>query len=244
MALLELGKQTWPSVQELCARERALGLVALGSLEQHGPHLPLSTDALLAEELVRRLGAAIAEPVLAAPVVHVTLSAHHLAFPGTATLYEETLERLVDALVAGLQRTGVAAVAVFSAHGGNFDFLSRYERPGVSTYGDLERYIDAGLRGSGLRLPSSDAHAGGMETSQMLHSYAGLVRPFAEVEGYVAAEAGWQQRLWVEGIHSLAPNGVLGDPRAATAAAGAGATAAISGELVRWICDELGFTRA
>jgi creatinine amidohydrolase len=242
--LVELGKRTWPEVRDLCARERVLGLVALGSLEQHGPHLPLSTDALLAEELVRRIGSAIAEPVLAAPVVHVTLSAHHLAFPGTATIDERALEAIVDAHVEALQRAGVAAVAAFSAHGGNFDFLSRYERPGLSTYGDLQRYIETGLAGSGLELPASDAHAGGMETSQMLEAYPDLVRPFRDVEGYAAAEEGWQERLWAEGIDALSPNGVLGDPRPATSAAGAGATAAIRDELVRWICDDLGFTRA
>lgn len=244
MPLFELGKLTWPEVRDLCARERVLGLVALGSLEQHGPHLPLSTDALLAEELVRRVGAAIAEPVMAAPVVHVTLSAHHLAFPGTATIDEATLDALVGAHIGALERAGVAAVAVFSAHGGNFAFLSALDRPDVAAYSDLQGYIDAGLRGSGLELPASDAHAGGMETSQMLDAYPELVRPFESVEGYTEAEEGWQEQLWLEGIHSLAPNGVLGDPRPATAAAGAGTTEAIKKELVRWICAELSFTRA
>jgi creatinine amidohydrolase/Fe(II)-dependent formamide hydrolase-like protein len=83
-----------------------------------------------------------------------------------------------------------------------------------------------------------------METSQMLDAYPDAVRPFADVVGYTAAEADWQERLWAEGIHGLTENGVLGDPRPATAEAGAATTAAIRDELVRWICDELGFTRA
>ena len=243
MPLVELSSLTWQEVRDLCARERVLGLVALGSLEQHGPHLPLFTDSLLAQELVRRIGSAVAEPVVATPVVPVTLSNHHVAFPGSATIDEPALETIVTALVDALERAGVAATAVFSAHGGNFDFLSRLDRPRVAAYGDLQRYIDTGVRAGRLDLPASDAHAGGMETSQMLASYPQLVRPFADVVGYTAAEEGWQERLWAEGIQALTENGVLGDPRPATAEAGEATTNAIRDELVGWICDELGFTR-
>ena len=67
---------------------RVLGLIPTGAVEQHGPHLPLATDSLVAAELGRRIAERLIEPVVVAPVIPGG-SAHHVGFPGTVTLTEE-----------------------------------------------------------------------------------------------------------------------------------------------------------
>jgi creatinine amidohydrolase len=75
---------TWPEAERLGA-DGAVGLVALAALEQHGPHLPLATDALLAERLARDVAERLGTPVVVTPILRGGLSTHHLAFAGSLT---------------------------------------------------------------------------------------------------------------------------------------------------------------
>jgi creatinine amidohydrolase len=230
-----------------------LGLVPTGSIEQHGPHLPLATDSLIAAELGRLVAEAIAEPVVVAPVVPGGLSAHHLAFPGSVTFTEEVFGGAITAYVEAFERMGIREVAIFSAHGGNFAFLGRYAETHaggdvrVAADSDLDGYLRAmfaGARRGGVEPPSTDVHAGAVETSQGLELFPELVGAFGEVVGYLADEEGWLDRMQAGGIHSVSENGVLGDPSRARAEAGAPIFEAITAELVRWIAGELGYTPA
>src|SRR3990172_9507894 len=79
---------TWPEVREELSRGRTTVVVPFGAVEQHGPHLPLGTDAIFGDEI----GLAVAERLDAflAPTVRVGFSPHHMAFAGTLTVDEET----------------------------------------------------------------------------------------------------------------------------------------------------------
>jgi creatinine amidohydrolase/Fe(II)-dependent formamide hydrolase-like protein len=92
-------------------------VVPFGAVEQHGAHLPLDTDAVLAD----RLGPLLAERLdgLCAPTMRIGCSQHHLAFPGTLSLRRETLQRAVHDLIDSLARHGFRRIVLFATHGGN-----------------------------------------------------------------------------------------------------------------------------
>ena len=247
MTYVELENLTWPEAKRLGA-EGALGLVTLASLEQHGPHLPLATDALLGERLARDVAERLSGPVVVTPVVRGGLSTHHLAFAGSVTVPPGAYRELVVSYLEGLERMGVLKIAVFSSHGGNFAFVRDLtaEYDGQATlagYSDLGRFIEvmmAAAAALGLQAPETDAHAGGLETSMMLAAYPGLVRPFDGVEGYTAAEAGWLQRIFEEGIRPVSESGVLGDVKGANREVGDALFAALADELAGHFTRELG----
>jgi creatinine amidohydrolase len=254
MTLIHFPELTSPEAGRLAADGRAIGLLVLGAVEQHGPHLPLATDAIIAEHLAAAVAERISEPVVVAPVLPGGLSTHHLAFPGTVHLPEEVVRGFVVAYVEAFGRIGVTDVAIFSSHGGNFALIGEiarsYAEAGgearVIAYDDLPRYLQVMARASadaGLVVPETDAHAGGLETSQMLYLRGEDTITVPDgLEGYVEAEEGWLDVLLNEGIHALSPIGVLGRPAGATAAVGEAICAALAGEMASWIGAELGAT--
>lgn len=237
-----LEELTSPEAGRLAA-EGAIGLIAVGAVEQHGPHLPLGTDAIIARHLAREAASRLGETVIVAPVLPGGLSSHHLAFPGTVNLSQVVFDGYVRALLDTYDALGVRLVAIFSAHGGNFGAIGELagEHGGVRViaYTDLQRYLQVmrdGAASVGLNAPETDAHAGGLETSQMLFVHGDERISFPpDLEGYVAAEPGWLERLMADGMKALSPNGVLGRPAGATAAAGAAICAALADELAAWI---------
>ena len=240
---------TWPEAEALRAQTDTVGLIPTGALEQHGPHLPLGTDFMVAEALARAVAEKLPVTVVVTPTLRSGLSDHHLAFPGTVSLSQDTFRGWVDAHIAGLERIGIERVAVFSGHGGNFAFIGELaaehtSRPGptrVIAYDDLfgfVRVMDEAARAHGLEAPETDVHAGALETSVGLALFGGLVGDHDGVEGYTAAEPGWMERIWADGIAALSSTGVLGDPSGATAAAGQAIFDALADELAGWIARE------
>jgi creatinine amidohydrolase len=247
---VELQNLTWPEAERLGA-EGAVGLVTLASLEQHGPHLPLATDSLLGERLAREIAERLSGPVIVTPVVRGGLSTHHLAFPGSVTVPPDAYRALAVSYLEGLERMSIGRIGIWSWHGGNFGFVRELVRDydGVARlagYSDLEGFVETMLRAAaavGLRAPETDWHAGGLETSTMLAAYPELVRPFDGVEGYTAAEPGWLERLFVEGIRPISESGVLGDVSGANAEAGQAIFAALADELATFFSAELDLAR-
>jgi creatinine amidohydrolase len=254
MAGVELELLTSAQAGRLASEGRVVGLIGTGAVEQHGPHLPLGTDAIIARHLAGEIAARLHETVVVAPVLPGGMSAHHLAFPGTLDLSGELLAGYVRGLLATMDRLGIRDIALFSAHGGNFGALAELaaehggeDRLRVIAYTDLQGYIDvmsAAAATTGLHAVECDAHAGALETSQMLflHGAERITVP-PGLEGYVAAESGWMQKLAAEGIDALSPNGVLGRPADATAEAGAAICAALADAIAAWMAQELGLER-
>jgi creatinine amidohydrolase len=244
---------TWPEAIALGRDGNALGLICVAALEQHGPALPLCTDAAIGEVLARRLADSFAEPVIVMPVPYGGLSDHHLGFPGTVSFDDATLRGIVDAYVAGLTSMSVRNVFVFTSHGGNFGFLSQLSSDYgarddlvLATYDDRDRYFAttfAGARQGGFDPAETDWHAGGIETSQGLAEFPHLVRPFEDVVGYTAAEPGWLQRTLEHGLHTVSESGVLGSPQGANATAGAAIFDALVDLLVTRVEEAFGLSR-
>jgi creatinine amidohydrolase len=228
MGVLLLERMTWPEVRAEVEGGRDTVVVPFGAVEQHGPHLPLGTDAMFGDEI----GRAAAERLNAflAPTIRVGCSHQHLAFAGTISLEEETFHRVVGDIVKALAAHGFKRIVLLPTHGGNFrplgEALARLgplEGVKVIAFTDVGELASATM-GVGAELGITPAeggvHAGEWETSMMLAMRPELVSMERAEPGYVGDLASGLERFFNEGVHVLADNGVFGDPLRASATAG------------------------
>jgi creatinine amidohydrolase len=132
----ELATMTWQQAQ--AAIETAnLAVLPVGSIEQHGPHLPLDTDAGIAEELATRIATELGDDAVLCPPLRYGLSEHHMAFPGTLTLRPETFLRVQDDVIESLASWGLRRVLVVNGHAGNVDALRLAARTARRDHGVL-----------------------------------------------------------------------------------------------------------
>jgi mycofactocin precursor peptide peptidase len=215
---MKLADAPWPEVAGRAAT--TVLAVPVGSTEQHGPHLPLSTDTDIAAALAEWL--ARARPnVLVAPAVPYGSSGEHAGFPGTLSIGHAALEQLLTELVRSAD--AFAGVVLVSAHVGNAQAVQR----AIATLSAEGRRVMAWS-------PSDycDAHAGRSETSLLLALDSGRVHTHA-------AEAGARQplpelmtALRKGGVRAVSPNGVLGDPTGASADEGRAVLEALAARLI------------
>ena len=189
--------------------ERPLVLVPIGSTEQHGPHLPLETDTLIAtavaSELADRHGGYLA------PAVHITASGQHLGFPGVLSIGTDVLHLVLVELVRSLS-SWAGQVVLVNGHEGNVEALT----------GAVKQLVDEGHQVTWVPCAvAGDTHAGRTETSLLLHLAPWLVRLHRAQAGNTRPIAELLPSLIAHGVRTVSPNGVLGDPTGATAAEGA-----------------------
>lgn len=197
----------WPDVE---AGPRRLLVVPLGSLEQHGPHLPMDTDTRIACAVAARACAGRAGVGLAPPVA-IGASGEHAGFPGTLSIGTTALSLLLVELGrhAGLHWP---AMLLVNGHGGNAPAITE-------ALGQLRqegRRCHAWHAG----LPGGDAHAGRTETSVMLALAPSQVRLGRAAPGETRPLEEIMPALRADGVRKVSPNGVLGDPSGASAAEG------------------------
>ena len=100
MGALEMDRMSWPEIRAELERGRDTVVLAFGATEQHGPHMPLATDALLGDHLARLVAEQL--DAFLAPTVRFGCSEHHLEFPGTISISEPTFHALVADVVSSL----------------------------------------------------------------------------------------------------------------------------------------------
>ena len=206
-----LAEATSAEVAASQARGPVLLVVPLGSLEQHGPHLPLDADTRIAVAVAeglerRRPGWALAPPLA------YGASGEHMGFAGTLSIGTEALAHLVVELVRSAD--AFAGVVLVSGHGGNAaalaDAVGRLEA-------ESRRVLAWSPRHAAGRV---DAHAGYLETSLLLAIAPGSVRRDLAEPGDARPLAELWPELVSGGVAAVSPNGVLGDPTGASAEAG------------------------
>jgi mycofactocin system creatininase family protein len=207
----------WPEVE---AGPRRLLVVPIGSLEQHGAHLPLDTDTRIASAIAIRACAGRSGVGLAPPLA-IGASGEHADFPGTLSIGSVALSTLLVELGRHASLHWPATLLV-NGHGGNVTAIRDAVRQ-LRREGRRSHAWHAGLR-PGL-LPSAealtpDAHAGRMETSMMLALAPDDVRLDAAVPGDTRPLTEILPDLSAHGVRHVSPNGVLGDPTGASAAEG------------------------
>ncbi len=210
---------------------RSIAVLPVAAVEQHGPHLPLGTDTLIAEGMLETVRGLCPEDLhlLILPVQAVGKSNEHLWAAGTLTLEAETALRAWTEIGLLVARAGVRKIIVVNSHGGNLDLVSILTR---------ELRVRAGMRAvkaqwMSFGLPEGmfsereqafGIHGGDVETSLMLHFHPGLVEmalaeDFASTaEGALIPPVGAVSLGWIAA--DLNPAGVVGDASAATAAKG------------------------
>ncbi|WP_233495434.1 creatininase family protein [Rhodosalinus halophilus] len=231
-----------------------IAVLPLAAIEQHGPHLPLGVDAIIAEALVARCAETLPDtlPVTFLPVQEVCKSNEHLSFPGTLTLDWDVAIRAWVAIGEGVARAGVGTLVMITSHGGNaapMEIAARElrQREGLrvvtTSWGRLGRWREIYR----YEEPVTDIHAGLSETSLMLALRPDLV-DMARAEHFASAQTALARRGGKLGYHGAAANlawmaedlnpvGAVGDAAAARAEDGAADIAAVIEGFERLIRD-------
>jgi creatinine amidohydrolase len=223
------------AVLDLASHDGSLLVVPVGSLEQHGYHLPTATDTLLADAVAHGATEATDAPVLVTPPVWTGLSPHHLPFGGTVSLERETLATLLEGIADTALENGFDALLFLNGHGGNAALVDAVavsvgaDHPDVEvsalTYYTLAADVADEVRDSDV---GGTGHGGEFETSLVLHCYPELV-DVDRAEGTMMDEPydRVRQDLFVGGSMSVyrpftayTESGVIGDPTLATAEKG------------------------
>jgi len=191
-------------------RDRAVAILPVGAIEQHGPHLPLGVDAMINEGIIKQAMDRMHKElqVLVLPILPVGKSDEHISFAGTLTLSAETLTRVWTEVGASVARSGVKKLILFNSHGGQvaiMDIVARdlriREEMLVMAYSWFAAGIPEGLF-------SDDEikfgiHAGAIETSIMLHLHPDLV-DMDKAKNFEPTMAGMER----DGYRRLTPIGV------------------------------------
>jgi len=229
-----LDRLAWPQLAEAARQGGSTVLWPFGAIEQHGPQLPLATDAIFAERVADAVLAQLDPelPIWRLPCQCLGFSPEHLGFAGTLSLPSELLVALVVSVGSQLADAGFQRLVLFNAHGGQIALLQvaarelRTRHPSLAV---LPCFLWSGPPGLSALLPQPERrqglHAGQAETSLMLHLAPELVGPERPRDG-LAGEAppqGWS----LEGAVPLAwrtadlsKSGVIGDASGADGALG------------------------
>lgn len=221
------GVTGWATSADVARARPALALLPIGSFEQHGPHLPLWTDALIASTVAGRVGERLDAMVL--PTIPYGTSAEHRGLPGSVWLREETLASVVEDVVLSCARSVTSRVAILSGHGGNWIL-----RPAVRAINTRHAEVSVGLVPEAVlwgEVLAGDLHAGAVETSVVMHLDPASVG--APPDDFVPDAP--REALDLLSMEDLTPDGVWGFPSKATAAAGADTVAQMAERVQRYL---------
>jgi creatinine amidohydrolase len=225
----------WP---ELAGTDRArwIAVLPLAATEQHGPHLPLETDVMIAQAYLARVRERLPEtfPVTFLPVERIGISTEHTDFPGTLTLTPETALRDWMALGESVARAGVKKLVIVTSHGGNSAAMSLVAQELRARHHMLAVTTAWGRLSAAQTLFSAEEvehgiHGGAVETSIMLARYSGHVKREAVADFRPSTIAMKKNFRWLSAqrpapfawqTQDLNPSGAVGDATQASAEKG------------------------
>ena len=224
------GELCWPDAEERFEVVDTV-LLPVGAMEQHGPHLPLDTDAYDADYLARKVAEACSDPKpMVLPLIPYGVSYHHDDFKGTVSIDNETLSRLIYDIGMSVARNGFRKLVIINGHGGNSPALNHAAQminrdarifvcvdTGETSDVDIDRLVET----------PNDVHAGEIETSTTLAIRPHLVRMDRiqrEIPEFSVRYLNFTSKRgisWYAHTEKISASGIMGDPTKATAAKGA-----------------------
>ncbi|MFG1995278.1 creatininase family protein [Actinoplanes sp. NPDC048988] len=207
-----------PSITSADVRrdEPVVAVLPVGSFEQHGDHLPLATDTLVAAAI--GAGVAARYNVLLLPALPVSCSQEHSQWPGTVSISYHTLAYIVTDIEASLRAQGINHLVVLNGHGGNYVLSNVVQTANAERAGSMSLFPtrtdwDTARQAAALESDAhEDMHAGELEVSILLASYPDAVREGALTADSIAND---REFLLVHGMGPYTANGVIGKPGAA-----------------------------
>lgn len=206
----------FPSDTTVDVRGKSVAVLPVGSTEQHGPHLPLATDSVIAWTIASEIAARY--PVRLLPPIQFSCSQEHADWPGTVSISARTLVSVVNDIAESLRRNGVTHVVLVNGHGGNY-VLSNVvqEGEGLVLFPGRDDWAFAREKAGIETSAYSDMHAGELETSILLHAHPDLIRPGYETADHLAED---RRHMLTLGLAPYTESGVIGRPSLASAGKG------------------------
>jgi len=228
MGKVRLEEMTWREVEEALARGKRTIIVPVGSLEQHGPHLPTGTDAFAGDVLGEKIAEALGD-ALVASTIRPGCSGHHMDFPGTITLTPETLMKTIKEVCRSLAAHDFQNIILLPTHGGNFapvntvapeiaQELKGINIVAIANLDELVAKMAEAMQEFKVSFEEAGAHSGASETSLMLAYRPDLVNTTEFTGGYM--DKFTSSTVMSKGLKAFSNIGVLGDPRKASREAG------------------------
>jgi creatinine amidohydrolase len=197
-------------------RAASIAVLPVGSFEQHGDHLPLATDSLIACLIAREL--ADHYDLLLLPPVTIACSHEHAGWAGTVSVSAATLHAIINDVTASLKASGIHRLLIVNGHGGNYVLSNIVQEASVA--GPLLALFPsrddwrAAREAAGCETDNNaDMHAGELETSILLHALPDLVGPTFTTADHDAPS---RPHLLTVGMRGYTTNGVIGRPSLAT----------------------------
>ena len=195
-----------------------VAVLPIGSCEQHGPYLPLTTDTLIASAIA----AAISQyhQLRQLPPITVSCSHEHATFSGTLSISARTLAAIVTDIADSLTEQGTAGLIILNAHGGNAVLTNVVQQAntagplGIGLYPSREDWAEARAAAGMTSTSHDDMHAGELETSILLACYPDYLRPGWHASDHTRSD---RRYLTTLGMEAYTDTGVIGQPSLATA---------------------------
>lgn len=243
---------TWPEIRTAVAQQR-VAVIPVGTVEQHGPHLPLVTDVLTATEMSRRAVERIPQEAVILPSVFYAFNEHHLDFPGTIAVEGSTFVSYVTDIGKSLAHHGFRKILLVNGHGSNVPFLDIVARNVTNSTDSIcamvpwwslvPKALLTELRES--EVPGGMAHGCELETSVLLYLRGDLVQ-MDKAEKDINFQKSdffyWDLQVsspvfFQEWFSRYSKTGTVGDPTKATLAKGQRFVEAVIEQMIALIRD-------
>ena len=203
-----------PDLRKLIKKKKQIAIIPVGSIEQHGPHLPISTDSDIVTEISLQLSDKINGVLL--PTINYGISDEHFPF-FNLSIKKSTLSRILEDICESLIKNGISRILIINGHYGNLDSLKSFERKQknnrkikvFSYWKYMDREFD---------------HAGNVETSIMLAISKKVnmrkAKKGFQTDGMSKKEISKINKLAQKSFPKVTGNGVWGDPTKSSATLG------------------------